>query len=76
VCFASNAPRRDSRSNDRPRSDASVPTHARMFVAAKTPVLALTVTHRKFVVSKVRMSDVLNPWSSISSVPVTRLSTW
>jgi hypothetical protein len=28
-----------------------------MFVAAKTPVFAQTVTHGKFVVSKIRMSD-------------------
>ena len=40
---------------------------ARMLVLTKMPVLALTVAHRKFAVSKIRMTDlpVLNPWSRI-----------
>ena len=44
-----------------------VNTLARILLAAKTPILALTVTHRKFVVSKIRMTDLsgLNPWSRI-----------
>jgi hypothetical protein len=44
-----------------------VHTLARMLVPAKTPALVLTVTHRKFVVSKFRMTDLpgLNPWSRI-----------
>jgi hypothetical protein len=51
---------------------------AGMFVPTKTPVLALAVTHRKFAVTKIRMTDlpVLNPWSRIFSAPVTGLSTW
>jgi hypothetical protein len=51
---------------------------ARMIVPAKTPVLVLIVAHRKFVVSKTRMTDfpVMNPWAPIFSVPVTGLSTW
>jgi hypothetical protein len=51
-----------------------VPMHAfaRTLVLAKTPVLALTIAYRKFVVSKIRITDlpVLNPWSWIYSVPV------
>jgi hypothetical protein len=49
-----------------------------MLAPAKIHVLVLTVTHRKFVVSKIRMTDlpVMNPWPRISSKPVTRLSTW
>jgi hypothetical protein len=62
------------------RTIVLVPMHAlvRMFVPARTPVLALTVTCRKFVVSKIRMTDllVLNPCSRIFSLTVTGLSTW
>jgi hypothetical protein len=51
---------------------------SRMLVAAKMPVLVLTVTNRKFVVSKIQMSDlpVMNPWPRLFSKPVTGLSTW
>jgi hypothetical protein len=45
---------------------------ARMLFSTKTTVV-LTVTHRKFVVSKTRMRyiPVRNPWPPISSEPVT-----
>jgi hypothetical protein len=45
---------------------------ARMLAPAKTPVFVLTVTHRKFVVSYIRMNDlpVLNPWSQILVCPL------
>ncbi len=57
-----------------------VPTYAlaRTLVSTKINVFALTVARSKFLVSKIRMTDlpVLNPWSRISSTPVTGLSTW
>jgi hypothetical protein len=60
VCVAAIGPRRDSRSNDCPRSDACPRKDARP------------------VVSRIRMTDflVFDPWSRISSVPVTGSSTW
>jgi hypothetical protein len=61
--------RRESCSNDRPRSDARPREDVRP---------CTTVTHRNFVVSKIRMTDlpVLNPWSRIFSAPLTGLSTF
>jgi hypothetical protein len=50
----------------------SMHSSTRMLVPAKTPVLALTVAHRKFVFYEIRMTDfpVLHPWSRLSSAPV------
>jgi hypothetical protein len=62
------------------RTTIPVSKHAleEMLVPTDTSVLALTVTHRKLVVSKNLMTNipVLNPWSRTFGVPVTGLSTW
>jgi hypothetical protein len=70
MCFASIGPRRDSRPNDRTSHKDARP--------AKTPTLAITIAQRKFMVSKIRMTDlpVMNPWYQIFSVPVTGLLIW
>jgi hypothetical protein len=54
------------------RTIVLAPTHARVVVPVKTPILALTVAHGIIVVSKFRMTDfpVLNPWSRIALLPL------
>jgi hypothetical protein len=52
VYFASIGPRRDSRPNDH------TPRQARILFPIKTPVLTMTVAHRNFWVSKIRMTNI------------------
>jgi hypothetical protein len=68
VCVANIGLCRDSRSNDRPRSDARPRTDP---CPRQDVALALTIAHRKFVISKIRITDLpmLNPWSRILVLP-------
>ncbi len=64
--------RRESRSNERPLPDARPRKDA---LPRQDLSPCTTVTHIKYVFSKIRMTDlpVLNPWSQICSVPLTGL---